>query len=208
MNNENLIPAKAKDGGWTCDKCGLVFRTRLLLNTHKKEVHKNTKEDDYKKRSASNHQICSCSFCGRKFSTKSGKSIHEKYCADNPNHISCNGHKQSDEVKLKLSFFWKEKHKDYKCAFNEKACEYMDLLNEEKGWNLQHALNGGEISCGPFSLDGYDKNLNIVFEYDEKQHNKSKAKEHDLYRQKFIIDKLNCEFWRYDESKDLLYRVK
>lgn len=136
MNNENLIPAKAKDGGWTCDKCGLVFRTRLLLNTHKKEVHKNTKEDDYKKRSASKHQICSCSFCGRKFSTKSGKSIHEKYCADNPNHISCNGHKQSDKVKLKLSLFWKEKHKDYKCAFivsfgdttNQKTC-YIGLDN-------------------------------------------------------------------------------
>ena len=62
-----------------------------------------------------------------------------------------------------------------------------------------------------YHLDGYDKKLNIAFEYDEKGHyadvNNNILKERDIERQKYIIKKLNCEFWRYNEKKKLLYKV-
>ena len=51
-----------------------------------------------------------------------------------------------------------------------------------------------------FYIDGYDKNKNVVLEYDSKYHLKSKQKEKDLVRQNKIINILKPKkFWRYDE---------
>ena len=98
-------------------------------------------------------------------------------------------------------------------AFSTKGCEYMNKLNEEKHWNLQHALNNenGEVYIDGYWLDGYDKDLNIVFEYDEPHHYidvyNNILTNKDLYRQNYIIEKLHCEFWRYNEKLKLLYKV-
>ena len=94
--------------------------------------------------------------------------------------------------------------------YNPKACEFIDKLNKENGWNLQHAMNGGEIIVSGYSLDGYDKERNIVFEYDERYHYKfgRKLRNKDLLRQQRIIDKLiPNKFFRYDEEKQNLYEV-
>lgn len=58
--------------------------------------------------------------------------------------------------------------------FNKKACEFFNQLNTKNGWNLQHALNGGEVEIGGYFLDAYDSSLNIVIEYDELKHKISK----------------------------------
>lgn len=96
--------------------------------------------------------------------------------------------------------------------YSIKGCNYIDKLNKEKHWNLQHALNGGEKQVGGYFLDGYDEDLNIAFEYDEKLHYsdvyKNKLKEKDLKRQKYIIEKLGCRFFRYNEVLNLLYEVE
>lgn len=42
--------------------------------------------------------------------------------------------------------------------------------------------------------------LNIVIEWDEKYHNKSKQKRKDKIREKEIIKFLKCDFYRVDES--------
>lgn len=101
--------------------------------------------------------------------------------------------------------------KTFRCMYSKTACEYINKLNEEKHWNLQHAENGGEFEIDGYYLDGYDKELNIAFEYDEKRHytdvNNNILKERDIERQNYIIKKLNCEFWRYNEKKKLLYKV-
>ena len=98
-----------------------------------------------------------------------------------------------------------------KCAYNINGCNYIDKLNEEKGWNLQHALNGGEIEMFGYFLDGYDKERNIVFEYDEPGHYENVyeniLKEKDIKRQNYIKEKLNCKFYRYNEKLDLFYEV-
>ena len=92
--------------------------------------------------------------------------------------------------------------------FNPKACQFIDNLNKERGWNLQHALNGGEVKISWYSVDGYDKERNIVFEYDEKSHNSFRYKQKDLVRQKRIVEKVNPSlFIRYDEDTDILYEV-
>jgi hypothetical protein len=86
---------------------------------------------------------------------------------------------------------------------------YIDELNKQNNWHLQHALNGGEITCGPYYLDGYDKELNIAFEYDEATHyanvKENKLKDRDEMRMKYIKEKLKCRFFRYNERLDLLY---
>ena len=94
--------------------------------------------------------------------------------------------------------------------FNKKACEYFDKLNEERGWKLQHAMNGGEIILIGYCLDAYDKNKNVVVEYDERHHyySNGQLKENDVKRQQNIINALNnCDFYRYNEKTSTLSHV-
>jgi hypothetical protein len=96
-------------------------------------------------------------------------------------------------------------------SFNPKACEFIDKLNKKYGWNLQHALNGGEKRITGYSVDGYDKEKNIVFEYDEKHHYyvvDETLKPKDVQRQQRIINKIQPTlFIRYNEQKQKLYDV-
>ena len=98
-----------------------------------------------------------------------------------------------------------------KARYSHKACEYINKLNQKNQWNLQHAENGGEYSICGYFVDGYDKERNIVFEYDEPVHYRDKEnnilKDKDIKRQQNIINKLQCEFWRYNEYLDLLYKI-
>lgn len=100
---------------------------------------------------------------------------------------------------------------NFRVNYNKNACKYIDALNEKKGWNLQHAENGGEFEFEGYFLDGYDKIRNIAFEYDEPRHYSdvynNKLKEKDIYRQNFIIKKLGCKFYRYNEKLGLLYEI-
>lgn len=89
-------------------------------------------------------------------------------------------------------------------SYSSKACEYFDALNKEKGWNLQHAKNGGEyVICGYF-LDAYDKDKNIVVEYDENYHYVLKnsvwiLRDKDINRMNIIKKYLHCDFYRYNK---------
>lgn len=95
--------------------------------------------------------------------------------------------------------------------YNKVACEYFTELNEEFGWNLQHALNGGEFFIKELGywVDAYDKNKNIVVEYDEARHYNidGTLKEKDINRMINIINFLKCEFWRYDEQNKKLCKI-
>jgi len=87
--------------------------------------------------------------------------------------------------------------------FSIEACKYFDKLNKD-GWNLQHALNGGEFYVKELGywLDAYDKNKNIVMEYDEGHHNQ--RKEADKRRMNEIKSHLNCRFFRCDAVSEEL----
>ena len=197
---------------WLCRICNQTFRTKEECLDHKRieghQMNYSSNRDEKIKRQ--------CKWCKRiKITTNSGNSLHEKLCEKNPNKsghywLNKNLSKETKE-KLRLIFIERLKltGKNRGANFNKKACDFIDKLNKEKNWNLQHALNGGEFTfCGYF-LDGYDAKLNIVFEYDEPKHYiNGELKEKDIIRQNIIIEKLNCDFWRYNESKKLLYNAR
>lgn len=90
--------------------------------------------------------------------------------------------------------------------YNPNACLAMDAINVMLGLNLQHALNGGEEKISWYSVDGYDKENNVIFEYDEKYHNTPSHKTRDLIRQNRIVGKISPTlFLRYDEQNNQLY---
>ena len=89
------------------------------------------------------------------------------------------------------------------------TCKYFDKLNKQKNWQLQHGLNGGEFYIKElgYYVDAYDKNKNIIVEYDEPYHDSQHRYEKDLERAKEIKNYLKCRFLRYKESKGLLYEI-
>lgn len=113
--------------------------------------------------------------------------------------------------KKAISYIKKTHNGNFKQRFSIKACEYINSLNEEKQWNLQHAMNGGEVEICGYFLDGYDKEKNIAFEYDEPRHYENVyeniLKERDVKRQNYIIEKTGCDFYRYNEKLELFYKV-
>lgn len=151
--------------------------------------------------------------------------------ASHKNHISeaNRGHKHTAGYRRRMSEYWKgrkfspESHIKMRRAaiqrvinqfgtisYNKDACVYIDKLNERNGWNLQHAENGGEIEICGYLVDGYDKDRNIVFEYDERQHFtcEGKLRKKDLKRQKEIVDHLKCDFYRYNAVTDIFYKAE
>lgn len=118
---------------------------------------------------------------------------------------------EKEKRRLGIINYLKKIKKDFKPQYSINGCKYIDKLNEEKHWNLQHAKNGGEVEINGYFVDGYDKELNIVFEYDEKHHYKDVfnniLNNKDIQRQNNIINELHCEFWRYNEYMNLLYKV-
>ncbi len=194
---------------WVCKYCNTELSTRNDLYLHYKSCEaKLSLHTDSLGRTVPQNTCCyfKCEFCGYVSSKKSGLTNHIKYCKSNPNHIDKPVQTISDETRIKLSFAAK-KRVGHSANFNHKACEYIDSLNEKMGWHLQHALNGGEITVGPYFLDGYDRELNIAFEYDEARHHKEKVKQHDLVKQNFIISTIGCKFFRYDEPADCFYEI-
>lgn len=57
----------SKPGGWDCCVCKQNFRTRRELQEHKKQNHLNGKQ-----RVGNHFNICYCTFCGRKSTSKEG----------------------------------------------------------------------------------------------------------------------------------------
>ena len=161
---------------------------------------------------------------------KIGVGLGKKFTEDHKNKLS-DSHKgkqcgvnngmygkkfhHTEETKKKIGLFSKirvierkEKMGILKIGYNPKACNFIDKLNKQNGWNLQHAENGGEIRCQNYFLDGYDKLKNIVFEYDEPHHHKPHKQKQDKLKQEIIIKEINpSKFIRYDELNNNLYNV-
>lgn len=93
--------------------------------------------------------------------------------------------------------------------YNPFACKYFDELNIKFGWNLKHAENGGEVFIKKLGywLDSYDKEKNIVVEYDEPRHEKPSMKNRDEIRQTNIIKYLGCDFYRFSQKYNNLTKI-
>lgn len=121
--------------------------------------------------------------------------IH-RYGKDNPNYRRNWTEEQKDTAKVSLTF---------PRRYNKNACIYLDSLSKMMGWNLQHAENGGEFVIKRYLVDGYDKERNIVVEYDERHHySGGKLKQKDIDRMNKIMQYTGCKFYRYNErTKEL-----
>jgi hypothetical protein len=149
---------------------------------------------------------------GKKNSTGRVTSIETKLKISAINKGKKRSPETIEKIRLnsKIQFLeWKRVNGSLKIGCNPDACAYFDKLNNILGVNIQHALNGGEIMCLAYFLDGYDAINNIVFEYDEKYHYdiNGNLKTKDVIRMNNIIIKLNCRFFRYNERANILYEV-
>jgi hypothetical protein len=118
-------------------------------------------------------------------------------------------HSETSKSKSRESTFrYLEKTKGG-ARYNIDACKYFDSLNAERGWNLIHALNGGEFKVGRYYVDAYDANLNIVVEYDEPRHHLkgTRRNEKDIVREQYIKDTLHCTFYRFSVLEQKLYEI-
>ena len=87
---------------------------------------------------------------------------------------------------------------------SKKACIFIDNFSYAYGYNFQHGLNGGEYKINElgYFVDGYDKERNVVIEYDEIHHFNvdGTLKQKDIIRMNDIKEILNCKFIRYNEK--------
>lgn len=96
--------------------------------------------------------------------------------------------------------------------YNPNSIAVLERIAAEHGWHIMHACNGGEFYTGVgYFVDGYDKDKNIVIEYDEPKHytdaEHNILTEKDIIRQTKIIEHLKCEFWRYNEATGVLWNA-
>lgn len=93
-------------------------------------------------------------------------------------------------------------------TYNPNACKFIEKFGKINGYDFQHAMNGGEVIVCGYSLDGYDKEKNVVFEYDEPKHNIFSMKKSDKIREEKIINRIRpLAFFRYNEKQRHLYDV-
>jgi len=123
---------------------------------------------------------------------------------DNPSY----GKRWPSQKRESMRKYWTHEYKKRGYQFNNynpTACKYFDKISIETGWKLQHAENGGEMIVEGFFLDAYDRERNIVVEYDEKHHfYKKSLRLKDVDRMRKIIDHLGCKFFRYNSITDTL----
>lgn len=95
---KSYIRRDSKIGGWYCTICSSNFRTRRLLQEHRK-VHANGKTQVHTK---INFKCC---FCEKEFFNKNleYKTQHQNHCKMNPNAVLYKGHLHTEEEKKHLS---------------------------------------------------------------------------------------------------------
>lgn len=157
-----------------------------------------------------------CSVCNTELIYKQ-KSHYLRAVRENRKCRFCaNDHSHDEEFKRKqriskIRYLKRVSEFQVKPTFNESACEYFDKLSKKK-WSLQHAKNGGEFYVKDLGywLDAYDKNKNVVVEYDEPKHftKTGELKKKDIDRMVEICNHLKCEFWRYNEKKGTLKKYE
>lgn len=211
---------KLENGTYQCE-CGKNFGDNYQsLNAHFShcEIHKNILGIPFRRAS---HKGCMCGWENKSkeeiknIFKKSTSTIRRKY-ASGEMIGTFTGKHHTEETRKKLSEKCSKSFVNkygVRANFNLRQIDYINKLNNDNGWELQHALNGGEkFIMNRYFVDGYDEKRNIVFEYDEKKHYKDVdnniLKDKDIIRQNEIIDYLHCDFYRYNEKINLFYKVE
>lgn len=204
-------------------ECGREFKNHQSLNAHFTHClfHKHILglPEVIADRSKKNGpQTFSKEFLGEerfnKLHQNAGKSLRQNI-RDGKTKPSWLGRKHSEESKEKI----RKSTVNYimnvvgsRPRYNKSSIQILEEIAKEHGWNIQHAENGGEFYTGiGYFVDAYDKENNIVLEFDEAAHyvdvENNVLREKDLIRQKNIIEHLHCEYWRYNSVTKKLWKV-
>lgn len=226
LRSEGKILARAPYGTWKCFICGTICLTKNQLTQHRRE----------------HYQVSdpSCQFCGKTFQTTKQLLGHLRSCKMHPNKAlhdeayKRGGQTLSTHIKNGTVVpAWKNRHHTAAtkqkmrksacqyllskaanpCRYNKRSIPILEQIAKEHGWNIQHAENGGEFYTGiGYFVDAYDKEKNVVLEYDEPTHytdiENNILRKKDIIRQKEIIEHLHCEYWRYNEKTMVLWKVE
>ena len=207
---------------YVCE-CGKGFRAHQSLNAHFShcECHNKAMGKNECKRKTKRGDDCNFSkkWMGEEkfneFHRLQGKRMSQQIKSGERIH-NWKGRHHSEETKRKIrqsTVKYLINVKSSRPRYNKKSIAFFDKLSKERGWNLQHAENGGEFYTGiGYFVDAYDNQRNIVVEYDEKVHyvdvENNVLREKDLKRQKEIIEHLHCEYWRFNEKMGVLWKVE
>lgn len=208
------------NGVYTCE-CGKCFDYSQSFNAHLShcDIHHEKVGTERKKRPNEIYKT----MCWENKTDNDIKQIHTKAGRTYSKRVrdgivipSFRNRKHTEDTKRKIRIstlkYMEQTFGPLSVRYNKSSIAYINSLNEKYNWNLQHAENGGEICIDGYYLDGYDKELNIVFEYDEPRHyidvENSILVQRDIDRQNYIINKLKCRFFRYNERMDYLYEIK
>jgi hypothetical protein len=95
-------------------------------------------------------------------------------------------------------------------SYNPHSIAIIEEYGQKHGYSFQHAENGGEVQLFGYFVDGYDKDKNVVIEYDEKHHfdKYGKLKHRDYIRQQNIISEIRCKFIRINYKGEITIHEK
>jgi len=183
------IRKDSRENGWNCAQCDLNFRTRRELDKHRKSIHlcRQGKSQIIKE--------YNCIYCGLHWlTTKSGKSLHEKSCTQNPLRMdgSSKGKKHSEEFKRRQSENMKaayangtrtndgfKQRRNGNRSYPEKWWEQI-IKNEIKDQDVEY-----EKGFGKYWLDFAWSKKQLCIEIDGQQHKRwnrlESDKQKDLY---------------------------
>lgn len=210
---EKVSKYKIADDLYRCE-CGREFSNFQSMNAHfgHCEEHRKILGKQKREYEHTNHWENLSTERKQEIGKKAGKTLSNNI-KNGTTVPTWKGRHHTEENKRKIregmaKYF---ENNGYGANTSEKACVYIDRLNEQNHWNLQHAKNGGEIVVCGYYLDGYDKERNIVVEYDEPYHYidvyNNILREKDIKRQNEIIKEINPIFYRYNQKIDLLYKI-
>lgn len=218
INCNNLKPYKRVSiiDIHVCEFCGKECKNKNSYSNHIRFCKKNPNHKESplithssKSKSAWNKGLTSLTDERILKQSNSLKEFYKTHSSPNKGNQMCD--EQKEKIRISTVLYLKNTNNQFAPRYSKKSIEYIKKLNEVNHWNLQHAENGGEYEVDGYFLDGYDKELNIAFEYDEKKHYSDPVNnilsERDIERQEFIIEKLGCKFYRYNEYLDYFYRI-
>lgn len=195
---------RAKYGRWKCLKCNIIFNTRAEYYSHNKKEHPIEPGSSWNKGLTKEDPRVASYLNTIQQKLKSGEIIPSM----TGKHHSEERKKQIRESTIK---YIESTKGPMRVRYNKNSISVIESIGEEHGWNLQHAENGGEVYVDGYWLDGYDKDNNVVVEYDESRHYKDPYNniliDKDIIRQNYIIEHLQCDFYRYNEVTGKLWKV-